>query len=379
MCLTGIAKNLVHNFTLELFTLQHRSIPALRQLHVMIQANIYCTVFYKFFFVVSADSSSAEDSNDNNASSAEDSNDNNDSSDDDRGDHGSGNAATHHGNQQPDAADGDNHHDNTTTRDASSRGESPGNRCHDDGKVDDDSYDGDESDYEEEDSSESSEEFFDCSNRFQPSNFPFVPRQRQSNRPIKSQTRDCPQWWESDGENIEETRLIRTSPPAQLHTCHHSQERSPRKPHPPIQVMVEQLHVMDIWGSDYFTDSFSEMSSESSCCEEDTGFEGGMRLPQRKQPVLIKQSPAKLETNALQNLTRMYSESPALTVPIQNGLDAQCACPYPQNTIRPCDTRVRPDWLVVESTSHPTSWVRKSSSEESWATANEDLELGTLV
>ncbi len=272
------------------------------------------------------------------------------------------------GNQQPDdTRHQDDRHDNTTSNAPS--GKSPSSRYHDDGEVDDDSYDGDESDYEDESVlSESSEEFFDCSNHFQ-----FTPRQRQNNQPIKAQTKNCAEWWESDEDNennISETHLIRTSSPLN-HTCHHSQARS-RKPHPPIQVMAEQLHIMDIWGSDYFTDSFSEMSSESTD-EEDTGFEG-LKLS-RRNPVPIKQSTEKLETDIPQNLTRMYSKSPSLTVPIQNGLHTQCACPYPQNTVRPCDTRVKSDWLQV-SPSQPT-WTRKSSSEESWATANE--ELGTLV
>ena len=287
--------------------------------------------------------------------------------------------------------DRDHHHDNAANDDQSE--DAPGNhRLHDDGDVDEASYDGDESDYDEDYNSETSEEFFDCSNHIEQKKFPLIPRQRQRqsiSRPIRLQTRQCPQWWESEGEEeiVRETSLIRTCPTS--HVCSSPGHKRSRKPHPPIQVMVEQLNVMDIWGSDYFTDSFSEMSSESSC-EEDTGFEG-MKFP-RQQPLKpLKKRPSinnipSLNVQTDKTLqgppTRMYCKSPSVTVVVQNGLNTRWSCDasdgHDSNTVAsPRETAL----LHVKNSSNAVSltWVRKSSSEESWVTANEDLELGTLV
>ncbi len=335
-----------------------------------------CTIIIYSF---SSDSSSNDDSGGNSDND----------SDHDGANEGPGSSA-HRGNQQPDATDRDHHHDDAANDDPSE--DAPRRHIHDDGDVDEASYDGDESDYEEDYNSETSEEFFDCSSHIERKNFPLIPRQRQRqsmSRPIRLQTRQWPQWWESEGEEekIHESSVIRTHPTS--HVCSSPGHKRSRKPHPPIQVMVEQLNVMDIWGSDYFTDSFSEMSSENSC-EEDTGFEG-MKFSQQ-QPAPLKKRPSinNIPSFNVQNdttsqegqLTRMYCKSPSLTVPIQNRLNTRCSCDASNGHDSTTVSSLREtDLLRVKDSNNAvcSTWVRKSSSEESWVTANEDLELGTLV
>lgn len=330
-----------------------------------------------------------------------------DNSDNDDSDHeeGGGNLG-HHDNQQPDLEDRGHHHGDGSNEEQNE--DVPSNQPHDYGEVDDDSYDGDESDNDDEfDSVSSGEFFFDCSNRFESWASSIHPVQ-SVRQPIRSQT--MPQWWESDGEEdrVQCTRShssnAATYPPSR---DHHHGNKCLRKPHPPIQIMVEQLNVMDIWGSDYFTDSFSEISSsEISSCGDDSVV-GGRPYPQQRPD--SKKDPRANNTPGLavnfntnkpqgpQSLTRLYSEAPSLTYPIQNGLNRESSCAYVQaqnghpvsklcsvdshETVKDTLPSTK-DGLVHDENWNaldPATWVRKSSSEESWVTANEDWAVGTLV
>ena len=273
-------------------------------------------------------------------------------------------------------------------------GDAPGNQVRDNGEVDDDSYDGDESDSDEElSSSGCGDFFFDCVQQKSPLHHQRQ-RRRHSDQPIRSQTSDMPEWWENNNDEEDLTHSNSTFSPS--HACHRGNTSS-RKPHPPVQVMVEQLRVLEIWGSDYYTDSFTEVTSDS--CEEG----GGVAYP--RQPPVLKKGPSincqdnlpvslrGASQSPPSSLTRLYSEAPSVMYPIQNGLNNQstCAHTYPIHsglkTSQTCSVRngystteVRTDSFCGRgSNTHAPSWVHKSSSEESWFTANEDLELGTLV
>jgi len=271
-----------------------------------------------------------------------------------------------------------------------------GNYPKDDGAVDDGSYDGDESDSSDS-SSEDDQELFHYSPTSQELSFePQTRRSRArctSNRPIRSQK---PHWWGSENDEATQCRNTHLS----------------RKPHPPVQLVVEQFKVMEIWGSDYFTDSFSEMSSssESSSCDEDSGYpqlQRSLKKPSTKQTYRSSTTLRDMHKNtsaaqmdrdiqasqtdvyrATQSLTRLYSDAPSLSYPIECGLDKETtyAYSYPPRNGRLslcCDNReiggLNGTAGCGDRWSLTGSWGRKSSSEESWFTANEDLELGTLV
>ena len=260
--------------------------------------------------------------------------------------------------------------------------------------------------------------FFDCRNHLRQGS-PTVqrPHRRGNNgymfvgRPIQVPAGNQPgalKWWESEGEEIyndcpsNKARSTSTFPP----TRDRRNNNYPRHPNTHHRLPVESLQIMEIWGSDFYTDSFSEPSSDSYSSweteEEEVMIAGEVcsKVPKQKEPV-VKKGPSCLvnsqkkdecsqpgmsgETiygSAVNKITNQslknYDCKRALTHTNQNVLYSPLQSQFKQdislaNKSMSCSP-------VPENSGCGLICTRvRSSSEDSWVTANEELELGTLV
>lgn len=348
-------------------------------------------------------------------------------------DGGNGDAGdtNHHDNLDSDTEDR-SHNTNNTDTNPNAGGEAPGNQVQDEDVVDDASYDGDESDGCEEeeshDSNCSSEDdlFFDCRNHLSQGSPSVLSDRRRGNngrtfvgRPIQVPAGNEPgalKWWESEGEEISndcpynKARSTSTFPPTR---DLRNNIKYPKPPNTSIRLRVEPVQIMEIWGSDFYTDSFSEVSSDSDSSweteaakteEEEVMIADAKETKQDKH--VVKQVPnclvnpqqkeeyaqpngvlgRSIYSSAINTATdkslRNYDCSRALTHTNQNILYSPLRSQFSQdislvNKSITCSPVHVP---VAENGGCDLNFTRiRSSSEDSWVTANEDLELGTLV